>query len=382
MSLFKRSNTLEKPGANATKFKRSVLVVDDEEPVRAGICKALTKAGYEVVDAESGPDAIVKLTQEHFDAVVSDIRMPEMSGLDLIHVLRKLCDDTTVVVLLTAVPDPDGSLQTLATKAGVFAYLNKPCKLQEIVGTLEAGFAQHKGASVPAYTETVQSAPSEAPRPTPEPDTPPQATPQAEGERESVTRADTETKAEPEIASDPQTKAEPQGQAQQPAESVPADEGTAQIGQSSPPEEHSGSAPQPPETQGETAGKYRILVVDEESAARSALCQALEKAEFHVEATANPEDLINRLNNSSFHVMVIDLKVQGFDGFKLIKEMSAKYPETPVVVLTNVGRTEDDLQDRAMEAGAADFIAKPCKIKGLVASLKALCPPETSFWEE
>ena len=100
---------------------------------------------YEVFDSPSGPDAIVKVSQEHFNAIISDIRMPEMSGLDLVHVLGKLCEDTTVI-LLTAVPDPDSNLADLAKSAGVYAYLNKPCKIQELIDTMESGFAQQESS--------------------------------------------------------------------------------------------------------------------------------------------------------------------------------------------------------------------------------------------
>jgi len=120
--------------------RKSVLVVDDEEPLRSAICEFLTNSDYDVIDSHSGADAITKVIQENFDVIISDVRMPEMSGLDLIHVLDKLCDDT-IVILLTAVPDPDGNLMLLAKEAGVYAYLNKPCKLQTLKDTLEQAFA-------------------------------------------------------------------------------------------------------------------------------------------------------------------------------------------------------------------------------------------------
>lgn len=121
-------------------IKRSVLVVDDEEPLRSAICEFLSNAGYDVVDAHSGADAICKVVHENFDVIISDVRMPELSGFDLMHVLDKLCDNT-IVILLTAVPDPYGNLTQLAKEAGVYAYLNKPCKLKTLKDTLEQAFA-------------------------------------------------------------------------------------------------------------------------------------------------------------------------------------------------------------------------------------------------
>ncbi len=122
---------------------KSILVVDDEEGLRKMVSMALTKAGYSVVTSHSGPDALAKVTQEHFDAVVSDVRMPEMSGFDLMHTLSRMCEDS-VLILLTAVPDPDMKLTELAKMSGVYAYLNKPCKLDVLKETLAAAFAEQE----------------------------------------------------------------------------------------------------------------------------------------------------------------------------------------------------------------------------------------------
>ncbi len=86
-----------------------------------------------------------KVSQEHFDAIISDVQMPDMSGFDLMYVLGKLCEDT-LTILLTATADPDQKLAKLAKSAGVFAYLTKPCKLDVIKETLERGFAEQKAS--------------------------------------------------------------------------------------------------------------------------------------------------------------------------------------------------------------------------------------------
>lgn len=125
--------------ANETK---SILVVDDEDAVRSGIRKYLADtAGYDVEEAPGGPDALVRVTQRPFDAFVCDLRMPQMSGFDLIRALRRLCPDA-IVIILTAVQDPDGSLQKMAKGAGVSAFLNKPCKASQLRDVLDASFAE------------------------------------------------------------------------------------------------------------------------------------------------------------------------------------------------------------------------------------------------
>ncbi len=74
-------------------MKKSILVIDDDEAIQQLVCTGLAKAGYEVLYSPNGPDAIYKVSQEHFDAIISDVQMPEMSGLDLMYVLNKLCED-------------------------------------------------------------------------------------------------------------------------------------------------------------------------------------------------------------------------------------------------------------------------------------------------
>jgi len=125
--------------------KRAILIVDDEDEIRGAICEFLTGEGYDVIDSSGGPDAIVKASQESFDAAILDVMMPEMSGFDLMHVMRRMCPDT-VVIMLTAMADPDSRFAGLAKTAGVFDYLTKPCKLADIKDTLERGFAQQQAS--------------------------------------------------------------------------------------------------------------------------------------------------------------------------------------------------------------------------------------------
>lgn len=121
--------------------KKSILVVDDEDGVRETICQALIKGGYDAVGAKDGPDTIIKVSQEKFDAMILDIRMPEMSGFDVLNVMKKTYPDT-VVVILTAMPDLESGFKMAAMEDGVAAYLNKPCKIKELRDTLEAAFQQ------------------------------------------------------------------------------------------------------------------------------------------------------------------------------------------------------------------------------------------------
>ncbi|MEE8372404.1 MAG: response regulator [Dehalococcoidia bacterium] len=121
--------------------KRSILVVDDEDAVRGAVALALAKEGYDVTDAWSGADALTKVAQERFDAAILDIRMPEMTGFDVMHAMRRMCPDT-ILIILTAMPDPESRFESLTQTAGVYAYLKKPCKLQTLKDTIARALAQ------------------------------------------------------------------------------------------------------------------------------------------------------------------------------------------------------------------------------------------------
>ncbi|MDY6911408.1 MAG: response regulator [Chloroflexota bacterium] len=107
----------------------SILVVDDEDSVRNVVAEALKRSGYAVETASNGINALLQVSKQHFDLMFLDIKMPGMSGLD---VLSRIAAEhpTTTVVMLTAV-DSMGA-QSEARQQEAFAYLNKPCDLDEV----------------------------------------------------------------------------------------------------------------------------------------------------------------------------------------------------------------------------------------------------------
>ncbi|MDD5094977.1 MAG: response regulator [Dehalococcoidia bacterium] len=108
--------------------KGSIIVVDDEQAVRDMISRALRKEGYSVVTAKDGYDALEKVSQAHFDLMFLDIRMPEISGLEVLSIMNAHHPATTVV-MLTAV----NGAQAEARSHEAFAYLRKPCKIAEVI---------------------------------------------------------------------------------------------------------------------------------------------------------------------------------------------------------------------------------------------------------
>ena len=109
---------------------KTVLIVDDKEMLRDSIAVTLQRAGFTVVSAPDGPGALELIPRKRPDAVITDLRMPGMSGLDLIKQIRD-ADQDLPVVLMTAF----GTIKTAveAMKIGAFDYITKPFEGDELV---------------------------------------------------------------------------------------------------------------------------------------------------------------------------------------------------------------------------------------------------------
>jgi response regulator NasT len=117
--------------------KGRILVVDDDRLVLATVSHGLSQAGYEVIDADNGDDAILLARQHKPDLALLDIRMEGKSGFDVAAYLREYLH--TPFMFLSAFADEDTVQQVRAL--GAVAYLVKPLDIGQIVPTVEAAFA-------------------------------------------------------------------------------------------------------------------------------------------------------------------------------------------------------------------------------------------------
>ena len=106
-----------------------VLVVDDEQAILMLLKEALTKWGYQVTTASTGAEALEVIRGGLFDAALTDVRMPDMSGIDLLRAV-KAHDDSIEVVIMTGYPTISSAVEAL--KDGAFDYLSKPLILDEL----------------------------------------------------------------------------------------------------------------------------------------------------------------------------------------------------------------------------------------------------------
>ena len=129
--------------------KGTILVVDDDRLVLATLAHGLMQAGYEVIDADNGDDAILLARERRPDLALLDIRMEGKSGFDVAAYLREYCQ--MPFMFLSAFSDDATVAQV--TALGAVAYLVKPLDIRQIVPAVEAAFAQieaRKAAAAPA----------------------------------------------------------------------------------------------------------------------------------------------------------------------------------------------------------------------------------------
>lgn len=112
-----------------------VLVVDDESAVRSSLRRALRAEGYEVAVAEDGEAGTTAHREFRSDAIVLDVAMPNMNGLDMCRQLRVFDKDVAVLMLTAKVETED---RVAGLDAGADDYLVKPFELSELLARLRA----------------------------------------------------------------------------------------------------------------------------------------------------------------------------------------------------------------------------------------------------
>lgn len=109
--------------------KLRVLIVDDNESVLSAIAALLRSRGYETVTATNGQSALAHLQDEYFDVLLCDVKMPQMSGLDVLSDALRI-DVDLPVLMLTGANDVTSAREAL--KRGAMDFLTKPIELDDL----------------------------------------------------------------------------------------------------------------------------------------------------------------------------------------------------------------------------------------------------------
>jgi len=119
----------------------TVLVVDDEDGIRQALNRFLSRLGYRVLQAASAAEALDQQAADLPHAMLSDIRMPNMTGVELVP--KALAHDSDLaIIMLTAIDEPRTAIECL--KLGAYDYLIKPVDLDELQLSLQGALRQRQ----------------------------------------------------------------------------------------------------------------------------------------------------------------------------------------------------------------------------------------------
>lgn len=110
------------------KFK--IIIAEDEDITRKHLLYALTREGYEVVGTKNGHEALSLIESEHFDVLITDIKMPEMDGIELLEKVKEKHHGIEVLII-TGFGSIDSAVE--AMKKGAYEYITKPFNLDELI---------------------------------------------------------------------------------------------------------------------------------------------------------------------------------------------------------------------------------------------------------
>jgi len=116
-----------RPGAG------TILLVEDDDAVRVTLSAVLVLAGHEVATAATGADALARLDSSEFDIVLTDLRLGDIDGLQILETVRARWPDT-VTLMLTGYASVESAIAAL--RSGAYDYLCKPCPADELLATV------------------------------------------------------------------------------------------------------------------------------------------------------------------------------------------------------------------------------------------------------
>jgi two-component system KDP operon response regulator KdpE len=119
----------------------NLLIVDDERSIRLSLRTILANFGFEIVEAARGEEALALVRTAQFDAVLLDINMPGMGGIDVCRMMRKT-SPSLPIVMLTVQGSEERKVEAL--NAGADDYITKPFQLRELTARLRAAMRRNR----------------------------------------------------------------------------------------------------------------------------------------------------------------------------------------------------------------------------------------------
>ncbi len=141
---------IKKEGSSTMKPMNRILVAEDEVDTLLGLEKILTKRGYSVDVAKDGLEAAEKVRAQPFDVVVSDLKMPRIDGMELLH-MTKETNKNIAFIIITGYGTVESAME--AMRLGASNYIRKPISPNILIGAVEEAL-QAKDEESPAQATT------------------------------------------------------------------------------------------------------------------------------------------------------------------------------------------------------------------------------------
>ncbi len=127
-----------------TEKQRRILVVDDEQTVRDFLQRVLETAGYTVITASNGLEALEKMSQFDIRLVLLDIMMPGLDGFEVLDHMRQY-EENIPVIMLTGIQEVPAKIDSLAL--GADDYITKPFSVEELLARIQVKLRRTKPTS-------------------------------------------------------------------------------------------------------------------------------------------------------------------------------------------------------------------------------------------
>jgi len=140
-------------------MKVRVLLVDDEKEFVEALSERLTVRGYDVTTSLSGEDAVESVTRFNFDAVILDVSMPGISGVEALRQIKRI-KPLTEVIMLTGHATVDTAIEGM--KLGALDYLIKPCETEDLLAKIDMAHrrkAEHEDRIRAAKVQDIVTSP-------------------------------------------------------------------------------------------------------------------------------------------------------------------------------------------------------------------------------
>lgn len=405
-----------------------VLVIESEDRARDVLVQILGDAGYVVEGASDGEEGLFLLTQAEFQAVVLELVLEGMSGIEVFNGVRTDHPETKVVILTTI---SDQNTRAILIEAGAAAYLTKPCGADALLAALrevlseawskggEAGQPENLTTPPPARSSPIKPgvlvvdedkatrrnvcrALDKAGYKAVEAASGKEALeklqrgniqviildirlPGMDGFEVLDAISDSVPDIMPIVLSEltdyESVQAAMAGRAfDYLAKPCALEELLAAVGEAL---KHVGNRDEYTLEITYSQGK-NILVVDDENNVRRNVVRFLEREGYDAVGASDGEEALFMMSQERFAVVVLDVKMPGLTGDQVLEQINADYPDTLVIVLTGLDPAIKDnalILNQMVQNGAYNILQKPCRLEELVKVIDDAFKLENSYWK-